>query len=460
MKILYVGAGYVGACSAAVSADSGHNVLVYDIDKTKISNFSSLEKEKIEFSLYEEGLADLIIKNKSRLSFTDDINVVKEQLDEVSAIFMCLPTPEMKETGKTDLSYYNKAVEDLAGVMKERNNGEQSKYILIVNKSTVPLGMTNQSQEILNKVGVKNYGVGSNPEFLVEGKAIEGSISPDRVVVGAWEEKDFEIFRDVYKRFYDSPKTTYIEANPREAEAGKLLANFTLFNKLAVCYDVIGRVCEKFDNLHFENVRKILTSDNRIGSWGLYDSLFAGGSCFIKDARSLSYQLKEEGAVTDIVDDVLEANNRQLDLFIRRPEKELDFKWEGKSVALMGVAFKRDTNDIRNSGSIGIAKYLLEKNVDKISIYDPVACDNFINYFQNDKIEISKDRKETFESADVLIVATDWPEFRELDHTIIKYLKKGALVMDGRRMLQHKFKEICDAGYSIIAVGSPLIKAK
>lgn len=461
MKILYIGGGYVGACSAAVAADSGHNVIVYDIDQEKIGKYSTYETGKIESCIFEEGLAELIIKNRNRLQFSSDLPGIQNQLDNIEAVFMCLPTPEKDETGETNLSYYEAAVKDLGQVLEARNAGEQSQYILIINKSTVPLGMNNRAQEILADLGVKNFGVGSNPEFLVEGKAVEGSIRPQRIVVGAWQEKDFKIFRDIYKRFADSPTTQYIEVNPREAEAGKLLANYTLFNRLAVCFDVVGRTCEQFDYLRFENVRKVLISDARIGNWGFYDSLYAGGSCFIKDARSLAYQLQSKGVATDLVSDALGANQRQLAMFLDRPEKELNYDWTGKKIGILGLAFKRDTDDIRNSAAIGVVDFLLEKNVAQIKAFDPVAGQNFRKHYQNnDKLEIVENQKQALAEVDVIFITTDWPEFRELNGSIKDVAGKNALLMDGRRMLQHRYEELSEAGLDVIAVGSPLIEAK
>ncbi len=353
MKILYIGSGYVGACSAAVSADSGHEVLVYDVDSEKIRRFNSMDKDLIESVLYENGLGEMIIRNSERIGFTNDLKKVREFTEQAEAIFMYLPTPEKDGTGETDLKYYDSAAESLAETLAKRNGGEQSQYVLIVNKSTVPVDMIGRTKEIMDGKGVRNFGVGSNPEFLVEGKAIEGSIRPERIVVGAETEKDFEIFRDIYKRFYISPTVKYIEVNPYEAAAGKLLANFVLFNRLSVCFDVVGRACEKLPNLDFENVRKILISDKRIGEWGFYDSIFAGGSCFIKDARSLKHQLDAKEAATDLIENTLKANVRQLENFLARPMKELGFDFKGQKIGMLGLAFKRNTNDIRNSGALG-----------------------------------------------------------------------------------------------------------
>lgn len=462
MKILYIGGGFVGACSAAVSADSGHEVLIYDINSELIRKLGSRDKNLIESALYEKGLAELIIRNGQRLSFTDQLADVKSFIEEAGAVFMCLPTPEKEGSRETNMSYYRQAASDLAKLMAERNGGRQDNYILIINKSTVPIETIDETDKIMKEAGVRNFGVGSNPEFLVEGKAVEGSIKPDRVVVGARTEADFKVLRNIYNRFCESPNVSYIEVNPYEAAAGKLLANFTLFSKLANCFDVVGRVCEKFDNLQFENVRHILISDKRIGSWGFYNSLYSGGSCFIKDARSLSHQLAGRGAVTDFVDGVLEANNRQVSDFIDRAEKDLGFDWREKTVALLGLAFKRDTNDIRNSGSIEAMKILKAKGVKKVLAYDSEAADNFRRYFPADcesgLIEIMKKEIDAVSGAEALIVATDWPEFRALPALIKENMRLGQLVMDGRRMLQQEYDMLAEAGFDIIAVGSPTRK--
>lgn len=458
MKILYIGSGFVGSCSAAVAADSGHNVLVFDIDKEKIKRLSSEDRSTIESCIFEEGLGDLLIRNKERISFTTDYNDVTTFLDDCDAIFMCLPTPEIGETGESDLSFYFKAAENLAKALVKRNNGKQEKYVVLINKSTVPINMIDTTEKIMDKHGVKSYGVVSNPEFLVEGKAIEGSIHPDRVVIGAWHEKDFVVMRQVYERFYNASDIKYIETNPKEAAAGKLLANFVLFNKLAICFDVIGRTCENFSDLQFENLRKILLTDPRIGSWGLYDSVYAGGSCFIKDARSLSHQLQTAGQNPSIVNETYTANKRQLEIFIGRAEKEAGFSWEGKKVALLGVAFKQGTNDIRNSPSIDIMNFLLERQVGKVAIYDPAAKENFEHLFKRSgQIVYDETEADCLEDADAVIVVTDWPQFRTVADELLES-KKRPLILDGRRLLQHRYSDLQKAGFTIIAVGSPLIK--
>jgi len=458
MNLLYIGAGFVGACSGAVSAVSGHNVLVYDVDDKRIAMLSSQDREIIESCLFEEGLGDLLVRNQERLRFVSDYAEVEGFLEKCDAVFMCLPTPEQGETGETDLSYYLSAAEKLAGLLNKRNKGGQDKHVLIINKSTVPINMSDRTADIMNAAGVKNYGVVANPEFLVEGKAVRGALKPDLLVVGAEKEQDFLIMRAIYQRFYSAPNVQYIEVNVREAAAGKLLYNYILFNKLAVCFDVIGRTCEAFPGLHFENIRKILASEPRIGNWGFYDSLYAGGSCFIKDARSLAYQLGHAGINTDLVSDTYFANKRQLESFIARAEKEADLKWQGKSVSLLGVAFKRDTNDIRNAPSIEVMNFLLKNGVTKVNVYDPAALLSFKKIFpESDQVHYYSHEFDAIKNTDVIIITTDWPQFRGLADVMIAELNNLPLIMDGRRMLQHRYLDLQKAGFKIIAVGSPII---
>ncbi|MCI0566176.1 nucleotide sugar dehydrogenase [bacterium] len=457
MKILYVGAGFVGTASAAVAAGSGHETLVYDIDKRKIENFGSFDSQKIESTLFEDGLSDLLTKNKDRIRFTDDYANVAAWLSDTEAVFMCLPTPSKEETGEADLSYYFDALEKLAETLK---NIKKRKRIVIINKSTVPIGTARQTASFLNRKGIKNVGVASNPEFLVEGKAVSGTLKPDRVVVGAESEKDFDILRNIYRRFYDAPDVAYIETSPEEAEAGKLLSNYLLFNKLAECFDVVGRTAESFDGIRFENLRKIIASDRRIGEWGLYDSIYAGGSCFIKDARSLAYQLKKKGYTAALLDETLSANNRQLQSFLERAE-EAGFSWKGKRVALLGLSFKRDTNDIRHSPSLKIVPFLQEKKAREIVLFDPSAMPEFKKAFpETQKLIYKKNAAEAIKGSDCVVIATDWPEFRELGDVIIAKAAPRALIMDGRRMLAHRYEDLRDKSFFVIAVGSPVILQK
>lgn len=466
MQILYIGSGYVGTCSAAVMADSGHDVLVYDIDERKIKMLASNNVEEIEACLLEDGLCKMLTNNKDRITFTHNYNDIVKALDNADAVFMCLPTPEKEGAeGESDLSYYYKAANTLGESLVKRNDGRQSKYIVIVNKSTVPVNMVNMTAKIMDELGVLNFGVVSNPEFLVEGKAIEGSIRPDRVIIGAEKEEDFKIMRQVYARFH-STNIKYIETNPYEAAAGKLLVNYLLFNRLTNTFGVIGRLCEFFPDIKFENVRQIINTDARIGTWGLYDSVYAGGSCFIKDAASLAHQMEEAGASAHQIRLSLETNKFQRDHFYSRAEKEAGFSWDGKVATVLGVAFKQNTNDVRNSPAIDIVKHLINSGVSEIRIYDPAALPMFKHLFNPDndprykKIEYFDTEEEALSGSSACLILTDWAQFRLLGEKILSICPSPYLIMDGRRLISDRYDELQAKGYDIITVGSPFIKGK
>lgn len=457
MNILYIGGGFVGTCSAAAAAHAGHTVLVYDIDPEKMERLGSGDRDQINSALYEQGLPDLLIRHADKITFTASYNDVLSFLDTVDAVYMCLPTPEIGETGESNLSYYESAATEMAANLAKRNGGAQDKYVVIVNKSTVPIDMVDRTKDIFDAHGVTGYGVVSNPEFLVEGKAVIGSLKPDRVVVGAWNEEDFAVMRKVYQQFYDASDVRYLEVNPKEAAAGKLLANFYLFNKLAICFDVIGRTAEAFNDVSFEQLRSIITSDDRISDWGFYDSLYAGGSCFIKDARSLAHQLQTVGENPVIVNETYLANKRQLDRFLGRAQKEAGFDWSGKTVALLGTAFKRGTNDVRNSPSIDIVRFCQEQTVGQVRVYDPAAIPMFQGiYPASEQIMYVESEAAAIAGADVVIVSADWPQFATVASDIAQS-EKNPLVMDGRRMLHHEYETLVAAGSAIISVGAPFI---
>lgn len=382
----------------------------------------------------------------------------------IDVIFMCLPTPERKDAqGESDLSYYFAAAEQIAPVLKNRNGKEQTKYIVLINKSTVPIQMFDRTREFFESKGVTQIGVVSNPEFLVEGKAIEGSIRPDRVVVGASSEKDFEIMRQLYQRFYTSTFVKYIEVNPKEAEAGKLLANYLLFNRVVNTFEVAGRLCEIIPGMRFEEVRRVIITDPRIGGWGSYDSLYAGGSCFIKDAASLAHQIEEGGAQAHFVRYALEANSFQLEHFFARALEEAKFSFSGKTIALLGLAFKQDTNDIRNSPAISLVEHLLQQGVGAIQVYDPAAMDMFAAFHnpshdpRYQKIHYMHSESEALTGTQAGMLITDWPQFRTMDELLLHVVQKPYLLMDGRRMLHQAYPRLVENGISIIAVGSPFL---
>lgn len=465
MKVVYIGGGYVGTCSAAVMANFGHDVLVYDINKDLIKKLSSGDRDLIEGSLFEEGLGQLVVRNKSRIQFIDEYDQVKKYIDGVDSIFICVPTPEKKlGSGEYDLSYLHSAMNDLTTALVERNNRKQDKYVVVVIKSTIPIDAVDLLEEQLMSGGVKNFGLVSNPEFLVEGQAIRGSFSPDRVVVGAEKKEDFDVMRKIYSRFYVAPSVAYIETNRHEAIAGKLLSNYVLFSRLVNTYNVVGRVCEYFPDMQFEKVRKVIISDKRIGSWGFYGSIYAGGSCLTKDSLSLAYQLEQVGGNTSLIRQAIESNNFQRDNFYNRAAEEAKIDWAGATVSVLGVAFKRDTNDIRNSGAVDIITHLISDGAKEIRVYDPAALPLFKKMFDssNDSkysvIKYFDNSTECLRGSSACMLLADWSEFSAVDTQIKEVCHPPYVIMDGRRMLAHQYNELQNLGYDIIAVGSPFIK--
>jgi UDPglucose 6-dehydrogenase len=463
MNVIYVGAGFVGACSAAVAADSGHQVLAFDVDSERVARLSSLDKERIESCLHEKGLAELIIKHQARLTFSTDVQILAERLEKAEAVFMCLPTPERAD-GSSDLSYFVKGTEMLGKLLALRNNGAQTQRVLIVNKSTVPIDAIDISRQILAPMGVKNFGIASNPEFLVEGKAVYDSVHPERVLVGAECAEDFATMRQLYQRFVDSSTVQYLEMNPYEAAAAKLLSNAALFARLAFTFSTVGRLCEVFPNLNYENVRRGIIGDSRIGRWGFYDSLFAGGSCLIKDAESLSWQMEKHGANANFMRSVLEANRSQLERFYARAKEEAGFSFREKRVAVLGLSFKQDTNDMRHSGAIGIIERLLADDVGEIRAFDPAAHELAGVIFPADKgknarITYHDSAEAAIASSEALFICTDWPQFRTLGEYIAENCSAPYLIMDGRRMIEGQYAKLAEKGIVVIAVGSPLMGA-
>lgn len=462
MHLLFIGSGFVGTTTAAAMADFGHSVLLYDIDANKIKKLGSRDRGQIESYLFEEGLADLLIKHQKRVSFTNDFAQVSASLDHIDAIFMCVPTPPQKD-GSTNMSYYEKAIATIAQALGQRNKGKQTRYVVLINKSTVPIDTATYAYNVLAAHGVKNVGVVANPEFLVEGRAIEGNLRPTRIVVGADNKKDFTVMRRLYAHFLKKKDVLYIETNQFEAAAGKLLANYLLFSRLMLCFDVMGRVSESFDNLQFENIRKIVCSDPRIGFWGFYDSLYAGGSCLDKDANSLAYQLKQKKANVDIIKATIKANHGQLEHFLARIEKEAGMDVRGKVVALYGLAFKRDTNDMRNSAGGFVLEWLHKQGAAAVRVYDPSVAAEAIQALpiaSSLPITVAKNMRDALTETHCTIIATDWPQFKTLATLIPKHTKKGYLIIDGRRSLADALGALQKKGYPVLAVGSPFFPAK
>lgn len=270
--------------------------------------------------------------------------------------------------------------------------------------------------------------------------------------------------RRMYAHFQGNKDIPYIEVNPFEAAAGKLLANYLLFSRLMLCYDVMGRVSEQFNDVTFEAVRKIVCSDPRIGFWGFYDSIYAGGSCLEKDAKSLAHQLEVTKANTDLVRASIESNHRQLELFLARVKKSIAGGVKGNSIAVLGLAFKRDTNDIRNSAGPMVVEYLRSQGAAEVRVYDPgvdaASLAAYAKESSNKRTTVvpCKSAAEAMRGTQASVITTDWPEFAKLTSVFSKTVKAPYLIADGRRMIATDYTTLTKKGYTVLAVGSPLYR--
>ena len=457
MKIIVAGTGYVGLVHAAVCSEYGHDVYAFDIDKTKIEAYASADPKRIEHYVNEPGLSNLIKENIDKyLFFTNDLESIIEGTD---VIFFCLPTPP-KADGSSDLTSYDAATENFAKLLATRMD---KRRVVLVNKSTVPIGTARHLEEIMKTHRVENFGIASNPEFLSEGTAITQARKPDRVVVGCDNLEDFKILRRVYSQFVNHVRIQYIETSPETAEAIKYVANTMLLTYISFWNGVGARLGEKIDRIKIEDLRRGVTSDDRISTWGSYVSNGAGGSCFGKDIRSLISQLRRLDVDTKMLESSYEVNEYQKVYMVERAISEADFRFNNKTIALLGLAFKKQTNDMRDSSSIKVVETLLAKGVKKIKAYDPLANDEAKKVFTTSKnnlferIEYYHSAQEAIENSDALFISTDWEEFRGLSDTITRTVPPPYLVIDGRRMIPD-YTELVEKGYTYLAVGSTMLK--
>ena len=421
MKIIVIGTGYVGLPHAAVCAEYGHEVYAFDIDEDRIKAYKTGEREQIERYVNEPGLATLISEVIDRhLFFTTHLDDVTEDAD---AFFMCLNTPPQRD-GSTDLKYFEKAAHMLGESLSRRKN---KKRVLVINKSTVPIGTVRLMQRILKEHGIEEFGVASNPEFLAQGNAVEGTQRPDRVVVGADSPDDFEVLRRIYPQFVNHVRIVYLETTPETAEAIKYVANTLLLTYISYWNGVGARLCETFDNIRMGDLRKGVTSDTRISTWGSYVGNGAGGSCLGKDIQSLIYQLNIHNQRTELLDAVYKVNEYQKLYMVDRAIHEAGFNFNGKKVALLGLAFKKRTNDMRDSPAIKAVESLLGKGVTEIRAYDPLANDQAKGYWLNpeknslfERISYHTSVQDALLGTDAVFISTDWEEFRGLTSILLE----------------------------------------
>jgi len=456
MKIIVAGTGYVGLVHAAVCSEYGHEVYAYDIDGPKIEDFASGRSERIEQHVNEPGLANIIRETIGRsLFFSEEIQPIIEGTD---AIFLCLPTPPNLD-GSTNLTFYDAATEDIAQALANRKDHRR---VVVVNKSTVPIGTARRLERTLKDAGVPNFGVASNPEFLAEGSAVVDARKPDRVVVGCDTQEDFTILSRVYSQFTNHVRINYIETTPETAEAIKYVANTMLLTYISFWNGVGAKIGEKIPNISIDDLRLGVTSDERISTWGSFVSNGAGGSCFGKDIASLINQLRRVNVSTKMLEASYEVNEYQKVYLIDRAITEAGFKFNNKTVAVLGLAFKKHTNDMRDASSIKVIESLLGKGVAAINAYDPLANDSARVVFDPsknilfEKIRYFESARQAMADTQALFISSDCEEFRGISRTIEDTVKPPYLVIDGRRMIPD-FGELVTKEYTYLSVGSTVM---
>lgn len=435
MNIAIVGTGYVGLVTGTCFAEMGANVICIDVDKNKIDNL----KQGI-IPIYEPNLDNLVLRNMkaNRLSFSTDLASV---LDDVEIVFSAVGTPP-DEDGSADLKY----VLEVARTIGKNMN----KYLVVVTKSTVPVGTalkvkTAINDELQNR-GLKiDFDVASNPEFLKEGNAIEDFMKPDRVVVGVESEKAKELMTRLYKPMLLNNFRVIFMDIP-SAEMTKYAANSMLATRISFMND-IANLCELV-GADVSMVRKGIGSDSRIGSKFLYSGCGYGGSCFPKDVKALIKTAQKSGYEMKVLNAVEEVNEKQKSILFEKFNKHFNGNVEGKRVAIWGLSFKPETDDMREAPSLVLIESLLNVNCDIVA-YDPVAM-NEAQRKLGDKISYAKNMYDTVIDADAIFHVTEWKEFRMPSWKVIKRsMKKDPVLFDGRNVYSENELE----GLTYIKIG-------
>ena len=419
MNIAIVGTGYVGLVTGTCFAEMGVNVTCVDVQEEKIENL-----KKGIIPIYEPGLEDLVHKNygAGRLHFTTDL---REVLDGVDVVFSAVGTPP-DEDGSADLHY----VLEVARTIGRNMN----RYVLVVTKSTVPVGTARKVKaaiaEELEKRGVDlPFDVASNPEFLKEGNAVDDFMKPDRVVVGVESERAKELMERLYKPFMMNRYRLLFTDIP-SAEMIKYAANSMLATRISFMND-IANLCELV-GADVNMVRQGIGSDSRIGNKFLYPGCGYGGSCFPKDVKALIKTAEKNGYEMRVLKAVEEVNARQKELLFRKLEKHLGENLKGKRVAMWGLAFKPETDDMREATSLVLMDLLGQAGAE-VMVYDPIAmgeCRRRVG----ERVKYAKDMYEAVVDADALLVVTEWKEFRMPSWEVVKRLMRGNVVLDGRNI--------------------------
>lgn len=431
MKIAVVGTGYVGLVTGTCFAETGNQVTCVDIDKSKVERM-----QKGEIPIYEPHL-DLLFErniNQGRLHFTTDL---KNGIEDAKVIFLALPTPP-GENGSADLKYILQVAEQLGHLIKN--------YTIVINKSTVPVGTAEKVRETISKNCTVEFDVISNPEFLREGFAVDDFMKPDRVVIGTQSERAKKVMTELYGPFVRQGNPVYF-MDERSAELTKYAANAFLATKITFMNE-IANLCEKV-GANVDSVRIGIGTDDRIGKRFLFAGIGYGGSCFPKDVMALHHTAEEHNYPFSILKSVMEVNEKQKVSIIEKIKSHFKGELKGKKVALWGLAFKPDTDDIREAPALYIIDSLLSLGA-SISAYDPEAMKN-VKTLIGDKIIYGNDPYEILKDADMLLIATEWSVFRTPEFEKMEKLLKNKLIFDGRNL--YDLQQMKDLGFTYYSVG-------
>ncbi len=436
MKISVVGTGYVGLVTGTCFAETGNQVTCVDIDKAKVDKLSNGQ-----VTIYEPGLEKIFLRNlkENRLKFTTNL---AEGVKDASIVFLALPTPP-GEDGSADLKYILGVADELGKILTD--------YKVIVDKSTVPVGTADKVKAAVAKNYKGDFAVVSNPEFLREGVAVDDFMKPDRVVVGTTDKKAIKIMTDLYAPFVRSGNPV-IFMDEKSAELTKYAANSFLAVKISFMNE-IARLCERL-GADVDMVRKGVGSDERIGKRFLFPGIGYGGSCFPKDVQALVKSSNEVNYEFEILNAVIKVNEEQKLFLLPKIESFYNNDLKGKHFALWGLAFKPNTDDIREAPALYIIKALTEAGA-TISAYDPEAMPN-VKQILGDKIEFAQNQYDALKNADALIIATEWSEFRTPEFEKIKSSLKSKVIFDGRNVYERE--QMRQLGFYYESVGREAVK--
>ena len=437
-KIAVVGTGYVGLVTGTCFAETGNNVTCIDIDKNKVERLKNGE-----VPIYEPNLDVLFDRNISagRLSFTTSLS---EGIKDAEIIFLALPTPP-GEDGSADLSYILGVADELGKLLTD--------YKVIVDKSTVPVGTAEKVTQAIAKHAKVDFAVVSNPEFLREGFAVSDFLKPDRVVIGTSDERAKKVMESLYKPFVRQGNPIYF-MDEKSAELTKYAANSFLATKITFMNE-IANFCELV-GADVDKVRIGIGSDSRIGKRFLFPGIGYGGSCFPKDVQALSKSGKENNFNFEILDAVMKVNQSQKTILFPKINNFFRGNLKGKKIAIWGLAFKPDTDDIREAPALYLIDLLIEAGVEIIS-YDPEAMPN-VQRLYGDKIQFATNEYEVLNHVDALVICTEWGIFRNPDFNRMKELMNDAVIFDGRNLFD--LEEMSSKGFYYNSIGRNSIENK